>query len=77
MTAGPTPEPVPGRFGRFGGRYVPEALIPALRCCGTAPYPVVLRCVYRVPEALLADGTRYAEEIGTGRMYPGGGEEEF
>ena len=30
MTDQTTPEPVPGRFGRFGGRYVPEALIPAL-----------------------------------------------
>ena len=30
MTDQTTPEPAAGRFGRFGGRYVPEALIPAL-----------------------------------------------
>ncbi|MDN5789774.1 MAG: tryptophan synthase subunit beta [Micrococcales bacterium] len=30
MTAGASPSPAPGRFGGFGGRYVPEALIPAL-----------------------------------------------
>jgi tryptophan synthase beta chain len=32
VTAGLRPEPVarPGRFGAFGGRYVPEALVPAL-----------------------------------------------
>ena len=28
--AAAAPPPVPGRFGAFGGRYVPEALIPAL-----------------------------------------------
>ena len=28
--AAAAPAPVPGRFGAFGGRYVPEALIPAL-----------------------------------------------
>lgn len=27
---GTTPAPQPGRFGRYGGRYVPETLIPAL-----------------------------------------------
>ncbi|MGL5817912.1 MAG: tryptophan synthase subunit beta [Phycicoccus sp.] len=30
MSAAPQPVPRPGRFGRFGGRYVPEALVPAL-----------------------------------------------
>ncbi|MGL4742985.1 MAG: tryptophan synthase subunit beta [Dermatophilaceae bacterium] len=30
MSAAPQPVARPGRFGRFGGRYVPEALVPAL-----------------------------------------------
>ncbi|MFL6100657.1 MAG: tryptophan synthase subunit beta [Actinomycetales bacterium] len=59
QTQGTGPDTVPGRFGPYGGRYVPEALIAALD---------ELDAAYR---SALADPSFLAELAGLGRTYTG------
>ena len=74
-----TPEPVPGRFGRFGGRYVPEALIPALEELDEARQKALvdpdfvdelarLHRTYTGRPSIITEVPRFAEHAGGARI---------
>lgn len=79
MTDQTTPEPVPGRFGRFGGRYVPEALIPALEELDEARQKALvdpdfvdelarLHRTYTGRPSIITEVPRFAEHAGGARI---------
>jgi tryptophan synthase beta chain len=81
MTADLTPEPLPrtGRFGQFGGRYVPEALIPALEELDEARRKAMvdpeflgelerLHRTYTGRPSIITEVPRFAEHAGNARI---------
>jgi tryptophan synthase beta chain len=74
-----TPEPAAGRFGRFGGRYVPEALIPALEELDEARQKAAvdpefvdelarLHRTYTGRPSIITEVPRFAEHAGGARI---------
>ncbi|GAA8853769.1 tryptophan synthase subunit beta [Helicobacter pylori] len=79
MTDQTTPEPVAGRFGRFGGRFVPEALIPALEELDEARQKAAvdpefvdelarLHRTYTGRPSIITEVPRFAEHAGGARI---------
>ena len=79
MTDQTTPEPAAGRFGRFGGRYVPEALIPALEELDEARQKAAvdpefvdelarLHRTYTGRPSIVTEVPRFAEHAGAARI---------
>lgn len=79
MTDQTTPEPAAGRFGRFGGRYVPEALIPALEELDEARQKAAvdpefvdelarLHRTYTGRPSIITEVPRFAEHAGGARI---------
>jgi tryptophan synthase beta chain len=75
----PNPSPVPGRFGPYGGRYVPEALVAALdeldeafRSASVDPQFQreldFLHRTYTGRPSLLTEASRFAEHAGGARV---------
>jgi tryptophan synthase beta chain len=75
----PNPSPVPGRFGPYGGRYVPEALVAALdeldeafRSASVDPQFQreldFLHRTYTDRPSLLTEASRFAEHAGGARV---------
>ncbi|MGL5816101.1 MAG: tryptophan synthase subunit beta, partial [Phycicoccus sp.] len=77
--AAPRPVARPGRFGRFGGRYVPEALVPALEQLDEARQKAAvdpefqaeltrLHRTYTGRPSILTEVPRFAEHCGGARV---------
>src|SRR5260221_1376185 len=82
MTSAPTSIPSPvvrGRFGAYGGQYVPETIMPALaelgtrfrQCLADESFQAELRLLLRTyvgRPTPLYEASRFAEQIGAGRV---------
>ncbi|HEY3534904.1 MAG TPA: pyridoxal-phosphate dependent enzyme, partial [Pedococcus sp.] len=75
----PEPHPRPGRFGEFGGRFVPEALIPALEELDEARRKAMvdpeilgeldrLHRTYTGRPSIITEVPRFAEHAGNARI---------
>jgi tryptophan synthase beta chain len=75
----PEPQPRPGRFGEFGGRFVPEALIPALEELDEARRKAMvdpeflgelerLHRTYTGRPSIITEVPRFAEHAGNARI---------